>query len=91
MNPNKRIMKLRRQIDAVDRRIIHDVRERLKLAGLIGQEKQRRGLSIIDPQREADVISNIEKQATRKKVSVVFIKSLFRLLINESRKEQHGG
>ena len=88
---NQKILKLRSQIDAVDRRTIRDVRERLRLAGLIGQEKQRRGLSIVDPKREADVIFNIERQATHKKVNVVFIKSLFRLLIKQSRKEQHGG
>lgn len=73
------LIKFRKQIDAVDRRIIRDINKRLEIASLIGTEKKRLNLPISNPEREAEVLSKAKSE---------FMKSVFKLLINESKRIQ---
>lgn len=79
MIQNKQLNGLRKQIDAVDRRIIRDINERLEIVSLIGTEKKCLNLPISDPKREVEVLSKVKSE---------FMKSIFKLLINESKRIQ---
>lgn len=79
MIQNKQLNGLRKQIDAVDRRLICDITKRLKIARLIGVEKKRLNLPISNQKREAEVLS---------KTKLEFMKSIFKLLIDESKRIQ---
>ena len=70
---------LRKQIDAVDRRIVRDINERLEIVRLIGVEKKRLGLPVSNLTREAVVLS---------KTKTKFMKSIFKLIIQESKRIQ---
>ena len=79
INQNNQLKSLRRQIDAVDRRIVREIKNRLNIASLIGKEKKHLDLPIINTARELEVISRVEKG---------FFQSIFKLIIQESRKVQ---
>ena len=76
---NQKLVTLRKHIDAVDRRLVCGINKRLRIAKQIGVEKKRLSLPISNPKREAVVLSKIKTD---------FMKSVFKLLINESKRIQ---
>ena len=72
INQNNQLKSLRRQIDAVDRRIVREIKNRLNIASLIGKEKKHLDLPIINTARELEVISRVEKG---------FFQSIFKRII----------
>lgn len=76
---HQNLIKLRNKIDAVDRRIVREIKNRLKIAMFVGVEKKRLGLPISNPVRETIVLSKIKTK---------FMKSIFKLIIRESKRIQ---
>jgi len=76
---------LRNSVDELDRKLIEIVKKRLILSREIGNCKRKNGLKIIDRKREKEVIENrLEKSSLDSK----FVKKLFKLILNESRRVQ---
>lgn len=50
---------LRKQIDAIDEKIVRLLGERAACALRIGEEKRRRGIPVLDPGRESQVLSRV--------------------------------
>lgn len=87
-NQSNQLNSLRRQIDTVDRRIVRAIASRLRLVSLIGLEKKRLGLSIVDHRRENKVLSSVRAMAVMEGLDCGLIQSVFKLVIEQSRKEQ---
>ena len=87
-NQSNQLNSLRRQIDTVDRRVVRALASRLRLVSLIGLEKKRLGLAIVDHGRENKVLSSVRAMAVSEGLDSELIQSVFKLVIEQSRKEQ---
>jgi chorismate mutase len=80
---------LRRAIDAVDRKILELVAERVRLVLAVGDVKRARGLAVYDPERERRVLEALAELAPQP-LDATTVKRIFERLIDESRRlEQH--
>jgi chorismate mutase len=57
-SPDRTIEDWRERIDAVDRKLAELLTERARCAVEIGKIKRNRGMAVVDPGRERDVILN---------------------------------
>ncbi len=60
----ERIRTLREEIDDIDERILHLLKERVEVCKIIGATKREHEISIRDPQREKDQYYHVMKRAT---------------------------
>jgi chorismate mutase len=94
MTPAKRktpadaLAALRRQIEGTDDAILALVAQRMRLARAIGRQKQRAGLPVLDPAREARVVRRIATQARELGMPGEEVRSLFWSIIALCRSEQ---
>jgi chorismate mutase len=94
MTPAKRktpadaLAALRRQIEGTDDAILALVAQRMRLARAIGRQKQRSGLPVLDPAREARVVRRIATQARELGMPGEEVRSLFWSIIALCRSEQ---
>jgi chorismate mutase-like protein len=80
---------LRRAIDAVDRKILELVAERVRLVLAVGDVKRARGFVVYDPERERRVLEALAELAPQP-LDATTVKRIFERLIDESRRlEQH--
>jgi chorismate mutase/prephenate dehydratase len=82
-----RIEMLRARIDAIDRKILHLLNGRLRLAIAIGELKRKDGLPLRIPQRERAVLTRMGK-LNRGPLRDEAVGRLFRLIIRETRRVQ---
>lgn len=84
----KALADLRQSIDAADLRIIDLINQRTALAQDIGDIKRRNGLPVYAPEREQQVLQNIELYNTGGIFPQSELKAVFRLLMQGSKKAQ---
>lgn len=82
------LIHIRKEIDAIDDALFDLLRKRLSLATLVGKEKVSRGQEIIDPKREEEILSRLQKKALEEMISQSFITSLWKTIFKESREVQ---
>ena len=82
------IHRLRTTIDQIDRQIVRLLSNRQDLALEIGRVKAEQGLPIYIPDRESELLSIIEEEATRAGLDPGHIRALFQLVLAESRRLQ---
>ncbi len=82
------IHRLRGDIDQVDHQIVRLLARRQNLALEIGRVKANRGLPIYMPDREAELMVMIEKEAERTGIDPGHVRALFQLVLSESRRQQ---
>jgi chorismate mutase len=68
------IEQLREKIDRVDSRILEAVEERVELVKKIGVVKRKKGLPLVDQEREQHVLSTLTGKT---KLNKQFVKKLF--------------
>jgi 3-deoxy-7-phosphoheptulonate synthase len=83
------IERLRDRIDLIDRHIVRLLSRRQELALEIGMTKQRQGLPVQIPERERQLLTDIEGEAAAWGVDVGHARALFTLVLAESRRLQH--
>ncbi|MBI2101544.1 chorismate mutase [Candidatus Woesearchaeota archaeon] len=83
-----RLGQCRKRIDAIDKNIAKLLLKRFELVNQIGSYKKRNKVKVDDKKREAQVISNIKKISNEHKK---FIMSIFKNIINYSKKLQKNG
>ncbi|HYQ17037.1 MAG TPA: chorismate mutase [Polyangiaceae bacterium] len=80
---------LRRKIDAVDKEILKQLRERVGLVMLVGEYKRERNIPVYDPKRERDLLERLSNAAEHP-LDREFVHNVFERLVDESRRiEQH--
>jgi 3-deoxy-7-phosphoheptulonate synthase/chorismate mutase-like protein len=82
------IHRLRTTIDQIDRQIVRLLSRRQDLAMEIGRTKAAQGLPIYIPDREAELLTIIEEEASRAGLDPGHVRSLFQLVLSESRRLQ---
>jgi chorismate mutase len=81
----KELERLREAIDELDRVIVKLLNQRAKYAMEIGQAKKAVELAIYSPEREREVIRNVEEE-NRGPLSTDGIRRLYERIIDESRR-----
>jgi chorismate mutase-like protein len=76
---------LRRQIDAVDEKILELVAQRVELVLRVGELKRLSGAAIYDPERERRVLERLAHQAVPP-LDRETVQRVFERLIDESRR-----
>ena len=79
---------LRQQIDAVDKRLVQDIRERMQVSAAIGEYKRTHGVPVIDSKRERDVLHKIVELADDPMLSSYY-RVLYSLIFELSRSYQN--
>ena len=80
-----RLDDLRRQIDALDERLVELLSARAACALEIGHEKQLAGLEVYQPSREAEVLDHVQR-INRGPLDDEAMKRLFERIIDEARR-----
>ncbi|NHV98701.1 MAG: prephenate dehydratase [Thaumarchaeota archaeon] len=82
------IEELRRMMDKVDEKIVDAIAERIRVARMIGVEKKRRGLRVVDEKREKEVYKHVLEKASAKRLDPKLVEKVFSILIDYSRRIQ---
>ncbi|MBF2735480.1 MAG: prephenate dehydratase [Betaproteobacteria bacterium AqS2] len=90
---SKELAALRAQVDGIDDKIIELLRERMRVAGQIGDRKiamlkEAQDFDFVDPAREAQVIKRLQDQAGTE-LPAEFVSRLYREIMAEALNRQH--
>jgi chorismate mutase len=80
-----RLGELRRQIDALDERLVELLNERAACALELGHEKKLAGLEVYQPSRETEVLSHVQR-INLGPLDDEAVKRLFERIIDEARR-----
>ena len=75
----------RREIDAIDERLVKLLSERAECALQIGHEKKLAGMEVYQPSREADVLNHVQR-INSGPLDDAAMKRLFERIIDEARR-----
>jgi chorismate mutase len=84
-NVSNRLDDLRREIDAIDERLVKLLSERAECALQIGHEKKLAGMEVYQPSREADVLNHVQR-INSGPLDDAAMKRLFERIIDEARR-----
>lgn len=79
---------LRKQIDEIDWQLLAHIKKRLSIVKKIAMVKKENGLPIEDKKREAEMLDKLIKDGEKLQLTSNFILRLFKVIINESKKNQ---
>ena len=82
---SNRLDDLRREIDAIDERLVKLLSERAECALQIGHEKKLAGMEVYQPSREADVLNHVQR-INSGPLDDAAMKRLFERIIDEARR-----
>ncbi|MGQ9478516.1 MAG: prephenate dehydratase [Thermoproteota archaeon] len=83
-----RIRELRRRIDRVDEEIVRLIARRIELTREIGREKRRRGLPVVDEERERQVYRHVASQAKKTGIDQSVVERVFETIITYDKRLQ---
>ena len=84
-----RLDDLRREIDAIDERLVKLLSERAECALQIGHEKKLAGLEVYQPSREAEVVGHVQR-INKGPLDNEAMRRLFERIIDEARRLERG-
>jgi chorismate mutase len=77
----ERIKSLRKEIDDIDERILHFLKDRVEICKMIGAIKRENGIPIRDQQREEEQYRNLMKRASELGLDPHEVKAVYREII----------
>ena len=85
----ERLRELRERITTCDRELVEVLHRRLELAREIGDVKERLGLPVTDPKREAAVVRRAAERAREAGLDEELIRTVLWQVISTARSHQH--
>lgn len=79
------IASLREQIDAIDRRLLELLAERLAVVHKVGDQKRKKGLPVYDPKREDALLSSLVARAPAS-LDERAVRAIFEAIVSQSRR-----
>lgn len=79
------IASLRKQIDAIDRRLLELLAERLAVVHKVGDQKRQKGLAVYDPKREEALLSSLVARAPAS-LDERAVRTIFEAIVSQSRR-----
>jgi len=77
----ERIKSLRKEIDEIDERILHFLKDRVEICRTVGAIKRENGIPIRDQQREEEQYRNLMKRASELGLDPHEVKAVYREII----------
>ena len=77
----ERIKSLRKEIDEIDERILHFLKDRVEICKTVGTIKRENGIPIRDQQREEEQYRNLMKRASELGLDPHEVKAVYREII----------
>jgi chorismate mutase len=77
----ERIKSLRKDIDEIDERILHFLKDRVEICKTVGAIKRENGIPIRDQQREEEQYRNVMKRASELGLDPHEVKAVYREII----------
>jgi len=77
----ERIKSLRKDIDEIDERILHFLKDRVEICKKVGAIKRENGIPIRDQQREEEQYRNLMKRASELGLDPHEVKAVYREII----------
>jgi chorismate mutase len=77
----ERIRSLRKEIDEIDERILHFLKDRVEICKTVGAIKRENGIPIRDQQREEEQYRNLMKRASELGLDPHEVKAVYREII----------
>ena len=90
INVSASLIRLRHEIDAVDRRLLVLMAKRQKLALEVRKQKRINEITVTDTGREQSVISVLQRQGRTLGLTNTFIRDLMTIIFKESKRIQKG-
>ena len=87
MDTRSELNKRRERIDEVDRKLVHLLNERTRIAHEIGHIKKEAGLPVLEPSREEKVLANVAGM-NRGPLTESALRNVFEAIMREMRKVQ---
>ena len=81
------LKKKRKKIDLIDRKLLHLLNERLRIALEVGNIKKKMGEKIYDPRREEEVLEGIRK-INRGPLREEDLEKIFKTIMSVCRRSQ---
>ncbi len=85
MSDEKLLRELRNKVDVLDEKIVELLAERMNLIKEIAHVKARLKFSVRDMQREAEIMSHVERIAREKGIDWSFIQDIFLKIVKKGR------
>jgi chorismate mutase/prephenate dehydratase len=82
------LKELRDQVDIIDASIVKLLKERVEVSRKIGTVKKKTKMDVYDPQRESEILSMMEKRASKLDLKKVDLVEIYRQILLMSRKVQ---
>lgn len=76
---------LREQIDAIDRRLLELLAERLAVVHKVGDQKREKGLAVYDPKREEALLLRLIERAPSS-LDERAVRTIFEAIVSQSRR-----
>ncbi len=76
---------LREQIDAIDRRLLELLAERLSVVHKVGDQKREKGLAVYDPKREEALLARLVERAPTS-LDEQAVRTIFEAIVSQSRR-----
>lgn len=76
---------LREQIDAIDRRLLELLAERLAVVHKVGDQKRKKGLAVYDPTREEALLLSLVERAPAS-LDEQAVRIIFQAIVGQSRR-----
>ncbi len=86
----KKIKKLRRKVDQIDRKLLATLRERFSVIEHIGALKNRHGLPIMQKNRSNEILKDRKKRGKKLGLDGPFIAALYKLIFKKAIERQKG-
>jgi chorismate synthase len=88
ISSEKGLEEMRQEIDALDRRFLDLLAERMEVSSRIGKYKKERGMKVRDPKREEELLEQRTEQAVRRGLDKSTVRQIFTKVLACSRKSQ---
>ncbi len=88
MPVEKKLQKVRKRIDCIDKQIVKLLSKRLGLVILAGEIKYKSGIKLEDKKRIKEVLKKVTKESKKQKINSEVTKEIYRLLLEKFLQEQ---
>jgi chorismate mutase len=86
----RELLRYRSAIDRIDRRIVRLLKKRLTLVKLVGRLKRERGLAVVQPEREGEILTRVTRSVSKRETRD-FLTAVYRALFKASYRAEGDG
>jgi monofunctional chorismate mutase len=86
----RELPRYRSRIDRLDRRIVRLLKKRLALVTVVGRLKRERGMAVVQPEREGEILTRVTRSVSEKETRD-FLTAVYRALFKASYRAEGDG